>query len=151
LEIKKTDFMTVLSAERTITIPEIPVVSMELCPAMMEDAKQHGLVINGPWTFVSRDLPRDGHTAFRIEFCLPVSTRSSYQGGYTLKTLDPILCASRQHRGALRSLFSDSYGPLLQAINSAGHALSGESREVYHNWQGPDAADNRIEIQFGLR
>jgi hypothetical protein len=53
--------------------------------------------------------------------------------------------------GALRNLFSDGYGSLLQAINTAGHAPSGESREVYHRWQGPDAGDNQIEIQFGLQ
>lgn len=151
MEIKKTGFMTVLSAARTIRIPEIVGVSMELCPAMMGDAERHGLAINGPWTFVSRDLPRDGHTAFRIEFCLPVSAGNSYRGDYILKSLEPILCASSQHKGALQSLFSDGYGPLLQAINTAGHALSGESREVYHRWQAPDADDNQIEIQFGLR
>ena len=151
MELKQTECMTVLSAERTITIPEISAVSAELCPTMAEDAEQHGLVIKGPWTFVSHNLPRDEHTAFRIEFCLPVSAGGSYRGNYTLKSLEPILCASGQHNGALRSLFSDGYGPLLRAINTAGHALSGESREVYHRWRGPDAADNQIEIQFGLR
>jgi len=150
LDIKTTDRMTVLSAERTITIPEIATVSAELCPAMMKDAERHGLAVNGPWTFVSHDLPRDGHTAFRIEFCLPVDTNASYQGGFALKSLEPIRCASRQHKGMLRNLFSDGYEPLLQAINTAGHTLSGESREIYHRWQGPDAADNQIEIQFGL-
>jgi len=54
--------MTVLSAERTIPIPEVGAVSAELCPALMEDAERHGLMVNGPWTFVSHNLPRDGHT-----------------------------------------------------------------------------------------
>ena len=151
MEIKKTGLLTVLSAERTVTIPEVGAVSAELCPALMEDAERHGLMVSGPWTFVSHNLPRDGHTAFRIEFCLPVSASDSYRGSYTLKTLEPILCTSRFHQGPLAQLFSDSYEPLLQAVNAAGHVLSGESREVYHRWQGPDAADNQIEVQFGLR
>lgn len=150
MEIKKTDFMTVLSAERMITIAEVAAVSAELCPAMMEEAEQHGLKVIGPWTFVSHGLPRDGNTTFRIEFCLPVSAGGSYRGSYALKTLKPILCASRHYEGPLQRLFSDGYGPLLQAIDTAGHALSGESREVYHRWQGPDAPDNQIEIQFEL-
>lgn len=151
MDIKKTDPVTVLSAERTLTIPDIASVSAELCPAMEKDAERCGLVVSGPWTFVSRGLPQDAHTAFRIEFCLPVSTRGAYDGEYTLRTLEPIRCASRPHNGPLGTLFSDGYGPLLQAAQAAGHVFSGESREIYHHWNGPDAADNVIEIQFGLR
>jgi len=151
LEIKKTDFITVLSAERTIAIPAIATVSAEVCSALMEDAGRHGLMVNGPWTFVSHNLPRDNHTAFRVEFCLPVSAGSAYQGRYALRVLEPILCASRHHQGPLQSLFSGGYGPLLQEVKTTGYALSGESREIYHRWQGPDAADNHIEVQFGLR
>lgn len=151
MEIKKTEFITVLSAKRRITIAEIAAVSAELCPALMEDAEQHGLKVNGPWIFVSHSLPRDEHTAFKAEFCLPVDAAPSYQGVYVLKTLEPILCASRHYEGPLRSLFTDGYGPLLRTIDAAGHVLSDESREVYHHWRGPDAADNQIEIQFGLR
>lgn len=151
MELKTTDHRTMLSVERTITIPEIAGVSAELCPALAEDAERHGLTINGPWTFVAHNRPGDGRTAFRIEICLPVSAGGPYRGKYTLKSLEPILCASCHYKGALRSLFSDGYDPLLRAITIAGHGLSGESREVYHRWRGPDAADNWIEIQIGLR
>jgi effector-binding domain-containing protein len=151
LEIKTTDLMMVLSPERMIKIPEVAAVSAELCPAMMQDAERQGLVINGPWIVVSHSLPKDGQTAFRIEFCLPVSDGITYRGDYVIKSLKPIVCAAKQYRGPLQTLFSDGYGPLLQAIDTAGHALSGESREVYHQWEGPGATDNQIEIQFGLR
>ncbi|MCB8819937.1 hypothetical protein [Microvirga rosea] len=143
--------MTVLSAERTITIPMIAHASAQLCPALLREAEQHGFLIDGPWIFVSHDLPTDQHTEFRVEFCLPVSAGIPYQGNYALKSLAPILCASGRYNGPLQDLFSDGYGPLLRSITSAGHVLSGESREIYHRWQGPDLRDNQIEIQFGLR
>ena len=151
MEIKKTDFITVLSAERKITISAIAAVSTEVCSALMRDAEQHGLMVSGPWIFVFHDLPRDRDVVFRMEFCLPVSAGNAYQGRYALRALEPILCASRHHQGPLQNLFSEGYEPLLQGVNTAGYALSGESREIYHRWQGPDAADNHIEVQFGLR
>lgn len=151
LDIKTTAPMTVLSAERMITIPEVAAVSAELCPVIMQDAERHGLTITGPWIFVSYGFPKDAQTTFKIEFCLPVTIQDSYRGDFVLKTLEPILCAAGQHKGPLRTLFSDGYGKLLQATTAAGHRFSGESREIYHRWQGPDAADNRIEIQFGLQ
>lgn len=151
MEIKRTDPVTVLSAERMSTLADIASLSAELCPALTQDAERHGLVANGPWIFVSYNLPKDGQSPFRIEFCLPVSANSAYQGRYALKTLRSIDCAAAHHKGPLQTLFSEGYGPLLQEISTAGHELSGESREVYHRWSGPDGADNRIEIQFGLR
>ena len=151
MDIKTTDPLTVLSAERRITLGEVATVSAELCPAIEQEAQQHGMAISGPWIFVSHGLPQDAYTAFRIEFCLPVSASGSYQGDFTLKTLAPMLCAAKQHIGPLRTLFSEGYGPLVQAITDAGHDFSGESREVYRRWHGPDAADNQIEIQFGLQ
>ncbi|QFU15807.1 hypothetical protein GDR74_05985 [Microvirga thermotolerans] len=151
MEIKMTNPITVLSAERMLTLPEVASASAELCPAMARDAERHGLTVDGPWIFVSHGLPKDSRTAFRIAFCLPVSVAAPYDGAYAVKTLEPMVCASGRHEGPLPTLFSDGYGPLLRAIEDAGHALSGESREIYHRWQGPDSAGNRIEIQFGLR
>lgn len=151
LDIKTTAPMTVLSAERMITIPDVAAVGAELCPALMQDAERHGLAISGPWIFVSHGLPMDARTTFKIEFCLPVTMQDSYEGDFELKTLGPMLCAAGHHEGPLRTLFSDGYGKLLQAITAAGHRFSGESREIYHRWQGPDATGNRIEIQFGLQ
>lgn len=151
MDIGKTDPVTVLSAEHTVTIPEIAALGAELCPLMEQDAARHGLAVNGPWTFVSHGLPQDGRTAFKVAFCLPVSGGDAYDGAYALKRLEPIRCASRLYTGPLGTLFSDGYGPLVQAAQDAGHAFTGESREVYHRWSGADAVDNVIEIQFALR
>ena len=151
MDIKNTDPVTVLSLERTVTIPQIASVSAELCPLIEEEAARHGLAVVGPWIFVSHGLPQDGRTAFRAAFCLPVSAESAYEGACLLRPLEPIRCASRHFTGPLGALFSEGYGPLMRAAQAAGHVFTGESREVYHRWNGPDATDNVIEIQFGLR
>jgi effector-binding domain-containing protein len=42
------------------------------------------------------------------------------------------------------------YQPLIEEINAVNLECSGESREVYHTWEGPDSENNVVEIQFGL-
>ncbi|AJQ97087.1 hypothetical protein [Gynuella sunshinyii] len=59
-------------------------------------------------------------------------------------------CASTTFQGRLAGIFADGYQPLIEQIRSAGHIFTGESREIYHEWFGPDSEDNVIEIQFGI-
>jgi hypothetical protein len=64
--------------------------------------------------------------------------------------LPPLSCARTEYVGPLAGLFTHGYQPLLRAIAEAGLRPSGASREVYHLWRGPEAPDNRIEIQIGI-
>ena len=66
------------------------------------------------------------------------------------EALPALSCMRTVYRGPLAELFTHGYQPLLQAIAEAGLRTSGESREVYHAWLGPDSPDNRIELQIGL-
>jgi effector-binding domain-containing protein len=47
-------------------------------------------------------------------------------------------------------MFQEGYGPLLGEIEVSGLGVSGESREIYHVWMGPEDPGNEVEIQFGL-
>lgn len=107
------------------------------------EARSRGLTVNGPPIFAARGLPQDAHTPFDLDFCLPVT-------GGDLPLLPALRCARRIHEGPLVELFTRGYQPLLQAIAEAGLRASGESREVYHVWHGPESHDNRIEIQIGI-
>ncbi|GLR49453.1 hypothetical protein KYK30_03240 [Shinella yambaruensis] len=57
-----------------------------------------------------------------------------------LRHLEPTIVASRVHQGSLRTLFTQGYAPLVAEIKLSRHVFSGESREVYHGWNGPGAA-----------
>ncbi|UPG73056.1 GyrI-like domain-containing protein [Roseomonas gilardii subsp. gilardii] len=98
--------------------------------------------LNGPPIFQAWGMPQDAQTEFELAFCLPVA------GGD--HELPPLRCAAAIYEGPISGLFIHGYEPLLQAIAAAGLQASGESREVYHRWQDPEAMDNRIEIQIGL-
>lgn len=149
MEIKVVPPVWVLSAPRRITLAQVGEAASAVCTALEADAAAQGMTVSGPWMFIYRNLPHDPDTPCEIEFCLPVQTGGVYRGPHVLKTLSGTTCATHVHEGPLEGLF-DSYATLLRAAASQGCRLSGESREVYHCWQGPQAAENRVELLFAL-
>jgi hypothetical protein len=143
MEIHTTQAVPALSRRCRLTVAEIGARAETACAELHMQAQARGLSVNGPPVFVARGMPQDAHTAFDIDFCLPVA-------GIDLPLLPALHCARQVYQGPLAGLFVHGYRPLLQAMAEAGLRPSGESREVYHAWHGPDSAANRIEIQIGI-
>lgn len=150
MNIHATEDICVLSIARRLRIPEVAPTAAALAPLLEEECGRSGLEPTGPWTFISQNLPKDGKTAFDWRICLPVSGAESYDGAFELLHLAPVMVASAVHLGPVRSLFTKGYAPLLREIAGSRYHLSGQSREVYHDWRGPRAGYARIEIQFEL-
>ena len=150
MQIVETEDMWVLSVARRLAIRDVGAAAAELSPALLREAEALGIRQAGPWTFIARNLPKDGKTMFDWRICLPVDKPDQYAGALDLIHLEPIIVASATHRGSLRTLFSRGYAPLVADIEHSRHVFSGESREVYHDWRGPGSPYQRIEIQFGL-
>ncbi|QFQ86250.1 hypothetical protein F8A10_01715 [Paracoccus kondratievae] len=148
MQISTTPEMWVVQRERRLRIPEIANAAAELAPEIGQQIKDAGLEVAGPWIFIAQNLPKDGETEFDWRICRPVAASGSAVAG--LHHLPPVPVASALHEGPLAALFSDGYAPLLAKISAAGRALTGESREIYHDWTGPGAERQKIEIQFGL-
>ncbi|WP_421759634.1 hypothetical protein [Devosia sp.] len=150
MEIKEAEPMLVLSARRTLTIPQVKSVAAEITAAIDADIKRDHLEIAGPWVFVAQNLPKDGSTDFDVRFCRPVVSASDYVGAFETHQFEPIMVASAIYQGPMRTLFTQGYAPLVREIEHSRHTFSGESREIYHQWAGQGAKYHRIEIQFGL-
>ncbi|MAA98857.1 MAG: hypothetical protein CMN87_16450 [Stappia sp.] len=150
MKIHPTEDMRVLSIARRLTIPDVGSAAADLSTVIEAERQRAGLAAAGPWTFIAHGLPRDGKTAFDWRICLPVAGTAAYEGPLDILHLEPVMVASAVHLGPLRTLFTQGYAPLLRAIGDTRHHLSGQSREVYHDWRGGKAGYNRIEIQFEL-
>lgn len=143
MEIHVTGTMTVLSRTRRLNVSQISQEAALVYGELHAEADARGFAVNGPAVFVARSMPQDAHTLFEIDFCLPVA-------GEDLHTLPPLRCARLIYEGPLDNLFVQGYQPLLQSMADKGLTPSGESREVYHAWYGPESNDNRIEVQIGV-
>lgn len=150
MDIKETPDMWVLSLQQRLKIPDIRNAAAHCAAEIETSIEKEGLTASGPWTFISWNLPRDSKTLFDWRICRPVVKPDLSRGKIPLLHLEPIMVAARTHLGSLRTLFTQGYAPLVHEIQMSRHAFSGESREVYHDWRGPGAGYQRIEIQFGL-
>lgn len=150
MEIKETPDLRVLCEKRRLRIPDVRHAAEECAAIINRQIDEAGLETDGPWLFISRHLPRDGKTLFDWEICRPVKQPDHYEGPLRFVHLEPIMVASRVHQGSLRTLFTKGYAPLVAEIEMSRHIFSGESREIYHGWNGPGARYHNIEIQFGL-
>ncbi|WP_114195256.1 hypothetical protein [Edaphovirga cremea] len=150
MDIKETPDLWVLCEKRRLRIPDIKQCVPECAEAIEKQILEAGLEIDGPWLFISRNLPKDSKTFFDWEICRPIKRPEHYDGKLELVHLEPIMVASKVHQGSLRTLFTKGYAPLVAEIDMSHYAYSGESREIYHDWNGSEARYNNIEIQFGL-
>ena len=143
--------MTVLCAAQELTIPEVSIYGEKYGAEIMEEVEKYGLRAVGPWVFISYNLPKNGKERYKTEFCLPIGNGEIYAGDrFSIKSLSSFPCAYAEYNGKLRQLFTKGYQPLVREIVTARMDFTGESREVYHTWAGPNSPENRIEIQFGV-
>ena len=151
MERKIVEPMTVLYAEQELTIPEVGIYGEKYRAEFTQEVEKYGLRVLGPWIFISYHLPKNGRDRYRAEFCLPLGNGEAHAGGkYPIKSLSRFPCAFVEYNGKLRQLFTKGYQPLVREIAAAKMSFTGESREVYHSWIGPNSQENRIEIQFGV-
>lgn len=151
MEKKIVEPMTVLYAEQELTIPEVGIYGEKYGSEIAEEVEIYGLCTAGPWVFISYNLPKNGRDRYRAQFCLPIANPEAYAGGkFSTRSLNSFSCAFVEYNGTIRQLFTKGYQPLVREIVAAKMNFTGESREVYHAWIGPNSLKNRIEIQFGI-
>lgn len=143
MDIQTIEATAVLGRRRRLTVAQIGKEVAQAYAELHAEAHSRGLAVNGPPIFAAHAMPQDAHTAFDMDFCLPVAATEVHH-------LPRLRCASLVYEGPLAELFPRGYQPLLQAIAEAGLQPTGESREIYHAWHGPESAANRVEIQIGI-
>ena len=143
MDIRTIEATPVLCRRGRLTLAQIGAEAARAYPDLYAEARTRGLPVHGPAILAAHDVPQDPNSAFDVEFCLPVAAPEG-------EHLPHLRCASLMYEGPLAELFTRGYQPLLQAIAEAGLRASGESREVYHVWHGPESPANRIEIQIGI-
>ncbi|UYQ70457.1 hypothetical protein OF122_10195 [Pelagibacterium flavum] len=150
MEIKETQDLWVLRERSRLRIPDVKNSAAKYAVTIDEQIMEAGLEIDGPYLFISHNLPKDSKTFFDWEICRPVKKTERYEGKLELAHLEPIMVASKVHQGSLRTLFTKGYASLIAELDMSRYIYSGESREIYHGWSGPGASYHNIEIQFGL-
>ncbi len=118
------------------------------CPEIDAEIARSAMTASEPWIFVSHNLPKDGKR-YSIGGVTANHCAQAYDGPFELQRLELIMAATTIHQGWLRTLFTQGYASLIKGIEESRYKFSGESRELYHGYEGPNAGYQK-EIQFGL-
>ena len=117
MEIKETQDLWVLRERSRLRIPDVKNSSAKYAVTIDEQIMEAGLEIDGPYLFISHNLPKDSKTFFDWEICRPVKKTERYEGKLELAHLEPIMVASIVHQGSLRTLFTKGYASLIAELD----------------------------------
>lgn len=146
---RTTPRMDIVRQHCRLSISDIAAEAAARSSSIEEKIAASGLEPSGPWIFVSHNLPQDAETLFDWEIWRPVAGLPNEATAMEVEHIPSARVASRLFRGILAEIFTCGYLPLLTEIAGEGLALSGESREIYHQWSGPEE-QAEVEIQFVL-
>jgi effector-binding domain-containing protein len=116
---------------------------------LMEKAKAAGL-LGGPPIFVYHGATGDPTAKFTLDTGLTVPADTKALGEFKVKKLPALHAATAYFTGPLASLGA-AYAQFFPQLMQAGHIPTGDMREVYLFWEGPESANNVVEIQIGIK
>lgn len=105
----------------------------------------------GPMTLILRGAGMDQNKPILLQVGLPVAEdTSSGSGEYQVKTLPTFRCAAVVFSGPIKQV-GKVYPQLYKDLYSAGLQPTGETRQVFLLWDGPDSANNVVLIEVGVK
>jgi effector-binding domain-containing protein len=117
---------------------------------LIAKAKAGGIVFTAVPIFVYHGATGQPDQEFSMETGFPVEAGTKdLDKDFTVSKLVAFHCATAYHSGPVKDL-GKSYGELFGDIISADYKLTGETREVYLFWEGPESVNNVVEIQVGI-
>lgn len=129
---------------------KLPDMSKDFTPVMeaFDKATKAGEVRpSGPVLFLYHNASFD--KAFDLDVCFTAPPDAKAAGAFQVKTLPKFRCGSVVYVGPVRSV-GKAYESLFKQINAAGMQATGQTREVYLFWDGPDSANNVTYVQAGI-
>ena len=154
MNIQTNDPMTVISVKKTATLNTLTDIVGNTPVQMLVDMEAHDIEATGPMIFIYRGVNGDPDAPFELEVSVPVSDNAfqlrDYSGRYSVNTIEAFRYVERTYLGPVDGLGKEGYEPLFIDMAKAGIEPSGEAREVYMNWVGPESPDNRTDIQVGV-
>lgn len=135
--------------EGTTTLNNIVQYADTKVDAVYEEVQKKGLQPVGPIEFIYFGASADRDKEFKLQIGIPVAEAKPVGEGFAIKQSKDFNCLVEIHKGAMQTLGA-TYGNIYEYLWNNSLKTNEEIREIYHSFQGPDAAENVTEIQVGL-
>jgi hypothetical protein len=151
-----------LGEVRNITFPSVQYISgsaqttfdkmMEVIgkymPMLTKGADEGTIRPMGCGMFVYKGMTEDMSKPFTLEIGWIVSDKTKDQGELKVRKTEPFKCATILYTGPVATI-GKAYEKLMPAVDPAKR--TGESRELYLYWEGPESTNNIVQIQIGVK
>ncbi|HEX8914892.1 MAG TPA: GyrI-like domain-containing protein [Humisphaera sp.] len=104
----------------------------------------------GPVVMVYRGATADPDKPFTLEVGMPAEDGPPPGGRVRARPLPAMKAVAVEFTGPL-SAIDKAYDRLMPAVQALKREPTGETREVYLNWDGPTSANNRVLVGAGVR
>ncbi len=138
-----------MSVTATTTIPKVQETVAAKFGPMGKTAKAAGVGFEGPAIFIYRGSTGDMEQPFDLTMGMPVTADAKDVGEYKVAKLPGYQCLSTYYTGDITHL-GEAWGKFSGQAMQRGAQPTGDSREVYLFWEGPDSPNNVLELQIGI-
>ena len=105
--------------------------------------------VGGP-IFVYKDSGIDPAKPFTLQVGFPVANGTEPVGTFQVGQLDSVRALTALYSGPV-SKIGQAYARSFARLKELGEQPSGERRERFFYWEGPESPNNVIQIEIGLR
>ncbi len=149
LIVKNVRPVTYLHASTQATIREMDKALKTIFEPMMQELHQGTFRMDGPVVFVYHDCDGSPDKPFQLTTGAIVAKDAKPMQGYQIKELAGGKMATAYYTGPVKHM-GKAAGKVYEMMMSKNLDPTGEYREVYLFWEGPESANNVVEIQFVL-
>jgi effector-binding domain-containing protein len=137
--------LTVLYSTHKTTLKELPQLS-SVSKEVYSDAANNSFV-SGPIFWIYRGADGKPDTEFTLEIAVPIQGFFNSKK-FSIKELTPFKAVVHRHEGPWEDL-GDSYGQIMQYVESNKIPIKDEFREIYLNVDFQRPENNITEVQVG--
>jgi len=132
------------------TFDKILDVVNKYIPVITKGIEEGQLRSGGSAMFVYKGMTEDMTKPFTLEigWCVPPNAKPF--GELQMRKVKAAKCATMLYTGSVANI-SKVYEKLMPAVKAAGMTPTGDVREMYLYWEGPESANNVIQVQVEVK
>ena len=139
-----------LCAKKELKIAQLAEFAMATIPKLVEKATELKLGQYGPIMITYFNFQGDPEQPFTAEIAIAIeSTNAAEAKPFYARKTTKLKCASAIFQGPLLKL-GETWQTFVTGAMAKGEP-TGESRELYHQYEGHDSPNNIVELQLGLK
>jgi len=132
------------------TFAELGKAIEELIPALMTTLKQNAVPVDGPVIMVYRGVAEDNSLPFTLDVGIVVTDAAQPVGDFQVRKLEAFHCATVLYTGPVSSM-KKAFDKAMPVVFQNQQTPTGELREYYLYWEGPESANNVVQAMVGVK